>query len=482
MRTPDDLTVEVNRKAKGLARDLILHFYAALRVARFHSIDNAAAQQALDKLIATLDALFELHYDVSLLFYAKDFYVNDSRIKSSTENFKTFDELSTELKGRQIGGLSFNARPRRDALSHFIVVFNSVLPGKSESPYRELKQRLQGRGVQGIEVTKYSDGTVEALPVIDKRTFTKQSYFRAISVVEQLYEQARDRKPLQLKSAKRIVQNFVDLLEDADTTHSELLLLLTQVKNWRGYLFNHAVNTCVLSMILGHSIGLKRQLLRDLGICAVLADIGNATLPRNVLDAEEALTEAQWDQIRMHPITGVPAIASFQEMDRLLMRAVVACLTHHKRFDGGGYPAAAGGEGGLLGQIITVCDRYDAMTTARPYRPLPLTGPKALEQLANDAGDDLNPVIVRAFVQCMGALQAGTVVMLSTGEVGLVIRPQSSMAKGDVMKVRVLMQGSGTHAAHTEIEIGGARPVDVRKVVAAEDEALAGLKTRSILS
>ncbi len=474
--TPADaLQVEVAEKTRGFAHDLIVQFYAAIRVARFHSIDNAAAQKALDKLIAALDALFDVQYDVSLLFYSKDFYVNDQRIKASRENYKVFDELADKLKARQIGGLRLPTKPGRDALSHFISVFNDIQPANTKTPYQDINAMLAARGVRSIELTRYAGDTVSELPIIDKRTFTKQSYFRAITVVEQLYQQARDRKPLSLKSAKRVVQNFVDLLEDRTDEHGHLLLLLTQLKNWRGYLFNHAVNTAVLSLVLGSSIGLSRELLRDLGICALLADIGNATLPRSVLDSPDELTEAQWDVVRMHPITGVPAIASFQELDRVLMRAIIACLTHHKSYGGAGYPASVGSEGGLFGQVIAVCDRYDAMTTSRPYRSEPLSPPEAMEALVLAGGKELNPVIVRAFVQCMGALPSGTVVLLGTGEIGLIINQKR--------KVRILSQGTGSLVANSEVEIG-AEPGqhNVHEIIAKSDAGLSRLKTTAIFS
>ncbi len=478
------VSTEVAARTRLLGRRLILDFYAAVRVARFHTVANDATQAAIDRLVLSFAPLFELHYDVSILFYSRDFYVNDTRIKATREDYDVFEAFAGDLEKREIGGLQFTMPPTPEGLSEFILAFNEVRPGKGDEPYQEMGRRLQLAGARGIVLTKYVGGEkVEDLPVIDKRTFARQSYFRAISIAQQLYTQARQRKPLALKSAKRVVQNFVDLLDDPNAEHSDLLILLTQVKNWQGYLFNHAVNTCVLSLALGDAMGLSRDALRELGIAALLADVGNALLDEDVLDSPNPLSDAQWAQIRTHPVRGVSAIAAFQEMDRPLMRATTACLWHQRNYDGSGYPAHIQGRPGLFAQIIAVCDQFDAMTTPRPYRPRSMTPPRALESLARGAGKVFNPLIVRAFVQHMGTVPAGTVVLLPTGEIGLVMRSRSQLREGDVTRIRVLMQGSGSLQADDVVDLEDkAAGRQVMQVIGATDEALHNLKANAILA
>ncbi|MFT7625359.1 MAG: HD-GYP domain-containing protein (c-di-GMP phosphodiesterase class II) [Myxococcota bacterium] len=484
--TSDESTRSVDPKTlktRMWGRRLILDFYAAVRVARFHTMANNAVQSAIGKLAETCAALFELHDSISILFYSRDFYVNDARIKATREDYDLFESFASDLQKREIGRIHLSRQPTPAEAAEFIVAFNSVSPQNSKRPYEELGRRLQAAGVRGVSVSKFVGGDkVQSLPSLDQGTLARQSYFRAVTVAQQLYTQAREGKPLALKNAKRIVQSFVDLLDSNDSENSDLLLLLTGVKNWQGYLFNHAVNTCVLSLALGHAMGLNRDSLRALGIAAVLADVGNTMLPEEVLDSPEPLSEAQWDLIRTHPVRGVAAISAHQEQDRTLMRATTACLWHHRDFDGSGYPSGMQGRPGLFAQIIGVCDRYDAMTTPRPYRPRPMTPPRALESLARGAGKAFNPLVLRAFVQHMGTVPAGTVVLLTTGEIGLVMRSRSQLRKGDQTRIRVLMRGSGSLPENEVVTLEDSNlERHVMQVIGADDEALHSLRANVIM-
>jgi len=471
------LTAETAKKTRTLSRDIILNFNAAVRVAQFHSIDNKAAQSALDRVLELLASLFELSYDVSLLYYSKDFYVNDVRIKSSRTTYEAFDGLARFLESRGVGGFSFPALPPREAISTFIVTLNEATAGADSNPFQQILERLEEAGITELKLTPFAGDDLEDLPLIDKETFIKQAYFRGITVLHQLFEDARRRKPLALKNVKRVVQNYVDVLTDETQLHTDLLLLLTQVKNWRGYLCNHAINTSILSVGLGAGLGFEREALRELGMAAALADIGNAVLPGEVLDDAGALTREGQEVVRGHPLAGVSLIASYQQTDRVVIKAALACLAHHRGFDGDGYPPELVKYDGIYPQIIAICDRYDAMTTPRPHRPRPLAPPRALTELAKLAGSELNPLLVKAFVNWVGDLPTGTAVVLDSGEVGVVVRAQTGLRRHQTTRIRVLLTAAGALAPDEIVEVGDGTGPGIKEVVTESNEELWNLTT-----
>ncbi|MFT7624810.1 MAG: HD-GYP domain-containing protein (c-di-GMP phosphodiesterase class II) [Myxococcota bacterium] len=449
---PKNLTDDARQKAVGLARQVILSLWSAIRVARYHAAENEATRVAAERLQTHLSGLFELQYDVSILFYAHDFHVNDLRVKPEPQTWESFAGFSDDLVKRQVGRLRFATLPDIPTLTTFIAAYNDVLPDVLGDPYVDLTRRLRESEISGVHVDRYVAGDLGGLPVIDKETFVRQSYFRAVQVMRQLYEEAREGRPLSLRLAKRIVQNFVDVLDDPDSAHSELLFLLCDIKNWQGYLFNHAVNTCLLALGTGRELGLEREALRRLGMGAMLADIGNAVLPVELLDAARPLTDEERQLLETHPIRGVPIIARFQEADGVVLRSVIACLFHHRTYQGDGYPAKLDREGDLFAEIVMVCDRYDAMTTARPWRPEPMSPPDAIRTLIAASGTELNPVVVKAFVSWMGTLPAGTVVVLESGEVGMVMSG-SRLGSPDSMRVKIIDSAAGSMRADSVIEL-----------------------------
>jgi len=365
-----------------------------------------------------------------------------------------FASFQAELEQRKVGSLNFRRVPGRNEIVKFVTEYDNVIKAEVDDTYKELDAKINEGGGIGITMTKYVDSELVDLPVIDAKAFVKQTYFRSIDVAVRMYHEAHANRPVTIKYAKRVVQNFIDILGHEEKERADLLLLLTEVKNWQGYLVNHAVNTAIYSVGLGMAMGLDRVQLRDLGIAAMLVDIGNAALPSDVLDQSGKLTDEHWDTVTHHPLKGVPLLTRFQEMDTTLIKAVIATLAHHKDYDGDGYPDVVKGRPSLFAQIIAVADRYDAMTTPRPYRRVPMTPPRAIQKLINVSGTELNPLLVKIFIQWMGAIPAGSVVLLENGQLGMVVKPSSRLRGQTEALVKVLRttQGPGSIGAITDTE------------------------------
>lgn len=410
---------QVTPKLRKLCEELVLGLWGALRVTRYHTTDNVAVIQAVRHVRALLSELFELQFDVSLLHYADDFYVNEVRLRTSPALFDSFTGLAAHLRVRQISGIRFAWLPSLDALARIISLLKETQVGGTPMRVGDIRRELARVAVGGIELTPFTSDELLDLPPIDAISFVQQSFFRAVSLVEDLHERVRAQRPVEVRIATRMVQTFVDLAQSDDATVRMFLVALTSIKNWRGYLPNHAVNTAILAVAFGAELGLNRDMLRELGTAALLADLGNAALPAEWHEFTGPLSDDQRAIMEQHPLRGLAAITGRQRLNRVVVAAALGCAGHHRTTDGGGYPRGLVKPRGIYQPIVAICDRFDALTTSRPHRPHALSRTDAVVDLLGATSVELNPVIVRAFALWVRQLPAYRVVMTEAGEVGL---------------------------------------------------------------
>ncbi len=161
----------------------------------------------------------------------------------------------------------------------------------------------------------------------------------------------------------------------------------------------HAERLAALSRMLGKALKLPDESLVALELLSTLHDIGKIAIDKNILTKVEPLTEAEWQEIKKHPEVGYRIAQSSPD----LMHIAEYILSHHERWDGGGYPRGISGTAiPMLARVLSVVDSFDAMTQDRSYRKaMPLS--RALDEIRKNAGTQFDPVIADAFLTMMGA-------------------------------------------------------------------------------
>lgn len=169
----------------------------------------------------------------------------------------------------------------------------------------------------------------------------------------------------------------------------------------------HSQRVAEFSLRCGVVFGLTPQALKQLYWGGALHDLGKLTLRRELLDKPGPLSRAEWQLLRQHPTWGYEAVSVILN-DPQLAQTV---LTHHERWDGGGYPGGLkADEIPLHGRIVAVADTFDALTSRRCYREA-VTTREALAILGAEGGRQFDPELVGT-VLSSGALerhQLGTV-------------------------------------------------------------------------
>lgn len=175
----------------------------------------------------------------------------------------------------------------------------------------------------------------------------------------------------------------------------------------------HAVQTCLLALEFGRHLGLERSLLLELGMAALLHDVGETQLVGHTGEGEgERLRRA-----RQHPRLG----ARLLERSGMPMSVAQAILTHHERSGGDGYPAGLRGRAiPFFARMVAIADFYENATRARADRP-PMGHAMALKYLHDWRGRLFDAMLVERFIECQGVYPEGAAVELETGEIGLVV-------------------------------------------------------------
>jgi HD-GYP domain-containing protein (c-di-GMP phosphodiesterase class II) len=160
------------------------------------------------------------------------------------------------------------------------------------------------------------------------------------------------------------------------------------------YLRGHSARVTAFAEALAVALGWTGKRLEILRLGGSLHDVGKISVEVAVLRKPGPLTEAEFGQIRRHPVAGARLVECFDDF----LIAVPAVLHHHERWDGRGYPHRLEGDSiPLEARVLGVADAFDAMTSVRPYRPA-LSVAAALAELERCAGSQFDPWLAYTFV------------------------------------------------------------------------------------
>ena len=217
------------------------------------------------------------------------------------------------------------------------------------------------------------------------------------------------------------VSHLNELVEDISASiarHPNALISLVRLKNADDYTYMHSVAVCALMMALARHIGMSGQQLHTAGMAGLLHDLGKAHIPLAILNKPGKLTEAEFAVVRSHPVEGHRILlhggmANAEVLD--------ACLHHHEKSDGNGYPEKLGGTSiSLIAKMASICDVYDAITSDRPYKR-GWDPSKSLRRMAEWSYAHFDLQLFQAFVKTLGIYPVGSLVRLSSGRIGVVI-------------------------------------------------------------
>ncbi|MGR8931149.1 MAG: HD-GYP domain-containing protein [Gammaproteobacteria bacterium] len=248
------------------------------------------------------------------------------------------------------------------------------------------------------------------------------------TLIKSVMDDIRFGNQFSVETVKQAVSKTVtEVLENSD-----VMLLLTQLKNEDEYTAQHSMNVCVMSILLGRELKFSVKQLNDLGICGLLHDVGKMKVPLEVLNKPGNLNDRELAIMRQHTLHGRNVLMSARN---LFPGAVDVAYSHHERIKGGGYPRGVDSAAiSDFTKVVAVVDAYDAITSDRIYKK-GISHLKALGLLINDMHQHFEASYVTQFINCIGFYPQGNLVELSSGEIALVVEQN----KKDRLKPKLLI-------------------------------------------
>jgi putative nucleotidyltransferase with HDIG domain len=201
---------------------------------------------------------------------------------------------------------------------------------------------------------------------------------------------------------------------------------LTRIKEHDPYTATHCVNVCVLVLAVAHADGIDKSTAEMLATATLLHDIGKTKIPLEILNKPGKFEPHELEEMRKHTVYGEEVL---REMSGVTEEMMFIATQHHEMFDGSGYPHKLSGEEiHRFGQMTAVADVYDALTSARVYKPA-LPPHFALTRIYGNRDIEFRKDIVDLFVKSLGLYPVGSLVTLNTGEVGIVCEPNPENSK-----------------------------------------------------
>ncbi|MDR2478822.1 MAG: HD-GYP domain-containing protein, partial [Treponema sp.] len=268
-------------------------------------------------------------------------------------------------------------------------------------------------GVHGSEAEMFAHSTITDIEKIQE---AERFYASFLGYVETLFTQITVKDHLDFNEVAERVKTACDFVRE-----DRRFLMRAQKKTEpapdENYLASHAVRSTIIAIIIGTYLKLPNHRLIELGVAALLHEIGMLQLPHRIYLSNRPLTAQEKNAIYTHPVLGYNLLKSFN----FPLVISIAALEHHERENGSGYPRQLGSNKiSLYAKIIAVACSYEALGSNRPHKEAKDGYTGMLELLKNE-GKQYDDTVVRALVYSLSIYPIGLYVLLSSGKKGQVV-------------------------------------------------------------
>jgi len=416
---------------------IIINLLAVLlRNIQLYHMNNLTVQTSLHKLLSALKELFHDEESLTVELIGDYFYLNSERIRFSTEDLLNFDYLVREFKKKKIGEVTIRKEIKEEDIKIFVNAFHS------DHSFETIEKNLLKSSSISIEklkkIQEEKDHSEDKEADYSIRQTVKKTYFGAVSFMKGLMDKIKVEGEVSIKKAKRVMETMVDMILEEE----DLMIGMTAIKDYDEYTYHHSINVSILSIALGQRLGLKKHMLTDLGIVALFHDFGKMHIPQEVLNKSGSFSDNDWIFIKKHPYWGASSILKLKGLDPISIKTALVAFEHHMYYDHTGYPEVITKSPlDFYSRIVSIADQYDAITSSRVYFPVGLPPDKALRLMLERTGTQLDPLLIKFFINLVGVFPVGTLVLLDTKEMGLVSECNRTFA--DRPKVCLLVNQEG---------------------------------------
>jgi HD-GYP domain-containing protein (c-di-GMP phosphodiesterase class II) len=263
-------------------------------------------------------------------------------------------------------------------------------------------------------------------------------YFELLTFCKNTFTDYLQKNQINLESVSDKIKQTIEHIKQ----HRDLILKFNELKYpTDNYIYNHHVNTTLLSLSIGYILKLPPHKLIELGIAAFLHDIGMIKLPSHLYLNNKPLDPQEKKTMMAHTVLGYKILRSLSIPENIALVAI----EHHEKLDGSGYPRGLKSENiSLYGRIIAVACSFDGCTSERPFKEA-MDGHKGIVDLIKAKKNTYDENVLKALIFSISLYPIGTYVLLSDNAKGVVVKTNPSNPKCPV--VRILVDKSGKQLA-----------------------------------
>ncbi|MCD8502075.1 MAG: HD-GYP domain-containing protein [Bacillaceae bacterium] len=230
------------------------------------------------------------------------------------------------------------------------------------------------------------------------------------------------------KQFNKVVQGILkDIKKNED-----VISILSDVFYYDTYIFNHSLNVTIYTVGLGMELGFTQKQLLEIGLGALLHDVGKMMIPKHILNKKGGLTKEEFEQIKDHSKAGFDILRSAPNISLLTAHCA---FQHHERMNGSGYPQGLTSRDiHLYAKIIAIADVFDAITSNRVYRDAMLPH-EGLEILYTGVDELFDKKLVELFSRTVAIYPVGVTVYLSDSRKGVVVKQNKNFATRPVVRI-----------------------------------------------
>jgi HD-GYP domain-containing protein (c-di-GMP phosphodiesterase class II) len=302
----------------------------------------------------------------------------------------------------------------------------------------ELKPRyIHNLRLTGISFVYISDPFLEDVEVVD--VITEETRREAVKVLKEMLMTNRSGR---MGQRKIVLDNRFRLALEKMVAevlaNKDVVVNLSDIRNSDDYTFFHSVNVCTLCLLTGAGMDYSRTSLEELGVGALLHDMGKVWIDEKILNKNGSLTPEEYEEIKQHPAFGFDILS---KQPNISSNSIKVVLQHHERCDGSGYPHQLVREDiHPAARLVMAVDVYDALTADRPYRSS-MPPHLAIENISACAGV-YDESMVQHFFRHLAAYPVGTAIRLSNGDLGLVIKNHKGAPLRPIVRICKNSDGS----------------------------------------
>jgi HD-GYP domain-containing protein (c-di-GMP phosphodiesterase class II) len=398
-------------------RNFLLAFYAALKNLRLYPVENVQVQRALDEVHAFAEVLLKIDPEMEVRLAGEFIFVNSTRLRIGLDNYSSFSHILSTLNQCGIGMVHVHEKVERRDWQVFLSLILTFAPREADpKKLTDIQRRLLEGGVTYITVEPPLESE-EYADAEEAKEVAKRTYEQSVAVTKDVVNSVRMGRSASIKKVKRAVQGIVDQV----LRNENSMVGLTTIRDYDEYTFVHSVNVTIFSVSIGKRLGLTKLRLYDLGMAALMHDVGKSRVPLEVLNKKGALNDEEWKIMQSHPWMGMLTLFGLRGYGEIPYRGIIVAHEHHMKIDLTGYPKSVRQRNlSLYTKIVAIADSFDAATSRRVYQENPIQPDQVLREMWENRRRGLDPALVKSFINLLGIYPVGTCVILDTYEIAIV--------------------------------------------------------------